>query len=256
MPNYNQAPKLYHLKNNFKTTNFYQLPQGVMDKVFQNISGREGNLIKLITVLLGTLGNGSFGVSEAWICERTGMSHETYIRARQALCDKGWIYREDGKLYVLVDAIMDDKLPTLPKEEKIEVISNYLNAVKEHFHPEERGNLKSPQSSDVKSPLQNNSSDVKSPQGGNMTSPIINNNRINNSTNKEINNLTEECQGTLPTGDAGGVPRNSPPPQEEEYPISGEISRFMAISIAHSSWITENIIYALDTKKYFRVKEE
>ena len=148
MPNYNQAPKLYHLKDAFKSNNFYQLPQGVMDKVFQKLSGREGNAIKLITVLLGTLGNGSFGISEAWICERTGMEHSTYIRARNNLRDKGWIVLEDGYLFVLVDVIMDDEFSSKSQEEKEVVISNNLYSLKKYYSIDK--------SSDVKSPIINN----------------------------------------------------------------------------------------------------
>jgi hypothetical protein len=73
MPNYKQAPKLYHNKTSFNSDNYYNLPQELMDCVFNQIDGKCGNQIKLIIVLLGTLGNGTFGVSEKWICERTGM---------------------------------------------------------------------------------------------------------------------------------------------------------------------------------------
>jgi len=73
MPNYKQAPKLYHNKTNFNSDNYYNLPQELMDCIFTQIDGKSGNQIKLIIVLLGTLGNGTFGVSEKWICERTGM---------------------------------------------------------------------------------------------------------------------------------------------------------------------------------------
>lgn len=105
MPNYKQAPKLYHDKSHFEVGNFYSLPQNLMDCVFNQLDGKCGNQIKLITVLLGTLGNGSFGVSEKWICERTGMRHETYINARKALVEKGWIYLDKQKIYVLPSII-------------------------------------------------------------------------------------------------------------------------------------------------------
>lgn len=101
MSNFNQAPKLIHNKSHFEVGNFYMLPQELMDCVFQQLDGKCGNQIKLITVLLGTLGNGTFGVSEKWICDRTGMIHETYIKARKALVERGWIALQDGKIYVL-----------------------------------------------------------------------------------------------------------------------------------------------------------
>jgi len=34
MPNYKQAPKLYHNKNNFYENNYYGLPQELIDCVF------------------------------------------------------------------------------------------------------------------------------------------------------------------------------------------------------------------------------
>jgi len=73
MPNFKQAPKLLHNKNKYESNNYYNLPQELMDSVFTQLDGKCGNQIKLIIVLLGTLGNGTFGVSEKWICDRTGM---------------------------------------------------------------------------------------------------------------------------------------------------------------------------------------
>ena len=105
MPNYRQAPKLYHNKDEYKDKNFYNLPQGLMDCVFTQLDGRSGNQIKLMCVLLGTLGDGSFGVSEAWICDRTGMVQQTYSTARRALVERGWIYVEDSKIYVLPEIV-------------------------------------------------------------------------------------------------------------------------------------------------------
>ena len=101
MPNYKQAPKLYHNKSSFNCKNYYNLPQELMDCIFKQLDGKCGNQIKLMTVLLGTLGDGTFGVSEAWICDRTGMIQQTYSNARKALVERGWIYVEDSKIYVL-----------------------------------------------------------------------------------------------------------------------------------------------------------
>jgi len=105
MPNYKQAPKLYHNKTDYKSNNFYQLPQDLMDSIFQQLDGKCGNQIKLMTVLLGTLGDGSFGVSEKWVCERTGMIQQTYNTARKALVKRGWIYLENGYIFVLPEVI-------------------------------------------------------------------------------------------------------------------------------------------------------
>ena len=104
MSNLKQAPKLYHTGKKHDTI-FYQLPQDLMDIIFTKIDGKSGNQIKLMCVLLGTQGNGSFGVSEKWICERTGMTQQTYNKARKALIEKGWLKLEDGKLFVLISDI-------------------------------------------------------------------------------------------------------------------------------------------------------
>lgn len=71
-----------------------------MDSVFNQLNGKQGNQIKLMSVLLGTAGDGSFAVSEKWICDRTGMDQSNYSRARKALIDRGWLRLENGKLYV------------------------------------------------------------------------------------------------------------------------------------------------------------
>lgn len=104
MSNFRQAPKLYHSEKKEKGI-FYQLPQRLMDCVFNQLSGREGNQIKLISVLLGTAGDGSFAVSEKYICDRTGMDQPSYSRARKALVDKGWLKMEKGSLCVDIKAI-------------------------------------------------------------------------------------------------------------------------------------------------------
>lgn len=104
MRNFRQAPKLYHSEGKEKK-NTYMLPQKLMDSVFNQLDGKHGNQIKLMTVLLGTAGNGSFAVSEKWICDRTGMDQSNYNRARKALIEKGWLKLEDGHIYVDFDAI-------------------------------------------------------------------------------------------------------------------------------------------------------
>lgn len=104
MANLKQAPRLYH-NGNKKEGLFYQLPQELIDIVFNELDGKSGNQIKLMCVLLGTVGNGSFGVSEKWICERTGMIQQTYNRARKALIEKGWLRLENGKIFVEIDYI-------------------------------------------------------------------------------------------------------------------------------------------------------
>ncbi len=140
MPNFKQAPKLLHNKNKYESNNYYNLPQELMDSVFTQLDGKCGNQIKLIVVLLGTLGNGTFGVSEKWICDRTGMVQQTYSKARQALAQRGWIYAENGKLFVLPKIIKEgiNYPPACVLEEDREkyfqkTISNCVNEIKAQY---------------------------------------------------------------------------------------------------------------------------
>ena len=74
-----------------KNTPFYQLPQDIMDIIFNQLDGKNGNQMKIMIVLLGTVGDGSFRVSEKWICERTGTVQQSYNRARKSLVERGWL---------------------------------------------------------------------------------------------------------------------------------------------------------------------
>lgn len=130
MANLRQAPKLYHIGRKHQG-NFYQLPQDLMDIVFSKIDGKCGNQIKLMCVLLGTQGNGTFGVSEKWICERTGMVQQTYNKARKALIDRGWLKQEDGKLFVLISFIYAEGTTSDCAENKA-TISEYEGTTSEY----------------------------------------------------------------------------------------------------------------------------
>lgn len=80
-----------------------------MQRIFAQLDGHKGNQIKLIIVLLGTIGNGSFRVSEKWIQEQTGMPQSAYSKARKSLIEKGWmVLTDDGCIVVDVNAIMGD----------------------------------------------------------------------------------------------------------------------------------------------------
>lgn len=81
---YRQAPKLYHIGSKDKRDN-YLLPKNLMDPIFNQLNGKQGNQAKLMSVLIGTRGNGNFAVSEKWICDRTGMNQSSYNRTRKAL---------------------------------------------------------------------------------------------------------------------------------------------------------------------------
>ena len=108
MSNFRKAPKLYH-SGKKENKDFYLLPKKLMDPIFNQLNGKQGNQIKLMAVLLGTAGDGRFAVSEKWICDRTGMDQSSYNRARKALIERGWLRLEKGKLYVDFDAISGSK---------------------------------------------------------------------------------------------------------------------------------------------------
>lgn len=105
--NYKQAPLLVHngFKQQFGTRNYYELPQELMRTVFNRLSGKHGNQLKLLIVLMGTSGKHNFRVSQKWITDLTGMDETGYKRARKALHDMGWITHKDGYIAVNFDAI-------------------------------------------------------------------------------------------------------------------------------------------------------
>lgn len=108
MPNNKQAPKLIHRGSKFldpEHKRFYQIPQEAGDIIFNEIDYRAAAQVKIMIILMGTEGNGTFGVSEKWMQDRTGTSKDGYLKARKALEEKGWLTVEDGKIYVNFDAI-------------------------------------------------------------------------------------------------------------------------------------------------------
>ncbi len=236
MPNYKQAPKLYHNKSSFNSKNYYNLPQELMDCIFQQLDGKCGNQIKLMTVLLGTLGDGSFGVSEKWICDRTGMVQQTYSTARKALVERGWVYVEDGKLYVLPTIIRYGfHYPEGATEEerkaiKIATISKCVNDIKKQFNIEPKA-----QYDIVK---QEQFEIVPKAQYEIVDNKIrINNNNINNNS----------------LGISSPVGAESPKPSDS-LKIEGEISRAQADLIIEPEWITPNLLLTT-SGKYFSVKD-
>lgn len=89
MANLTQAPHLVHQgEKTHSDCMEYRLPQDLMDIVLKYLSG---NQLKLMIVLMGTLGNGTFSPSEKWIEQRTSLGHSRYIEARNKLCAMGWL---------------------------------------------------------------------------------------------------------------------------------------------------------------------
>ena len=105
--NYRQAPRLVHKGKKLvnPTDRFWQLPQVLMSNIFNELNGKCGNQIKLMCLLIGTAGNGSFRVSTKWVLEQTGMDETGYKRARKELIERGWLIHENGALTVDFDRI-------------------------------------------------------------------------------------------------------------------------------------------------------
>lgn len=229
MPNLRQAPKLYHNKQDYKDKVFYNLPQDLMDCIFTQLDGRSGNQIKLMCVLLGTLGDGSFGVSEAWICDRTGMVQQTYSTARRALVERGWIYVEDGKMYVLPEIVKNGfKYPegsteAQKKQIREDTISHCVNDLKKKY------NIQTKAQCDIVPQTQ---CDIV-PQ----TQCDIVYNKI--TINKEINNN----EFSAPVG------------AETSYEISGELDQETVDKIIDKTYVEPHIILTT-TGKYFKIKNK
>ncbi len=92
---YNQAQKTGY--------RFYQMPIKLLSYIYQVLPGKNGNIIKVVTFLLGS-GEG-LGVSEALIEERTGLSHQAYCAARKWLLTNEptkYYFKHDKKAHTLI----------------------------------------------------------------------------------------------------------------------------------------------------------
>lgn len=91
MPNYNQAPELKFNGEKSHDNQFYKIPQGLADIVFNEL-GNSSAQLRVMMVLIGT--KEGFKISEQWILDRTGLQHASYINARKALVNRGWLSLE------------------------------------------------------------------------------------------------------------------------------------------------------------------
>lgn len=100
MANYNQAPTLEFngKKKQSGEKNYYAIPQDLADIIFQELGNASAQL-RIMLVLIGT--KPGFKVSDAWICERTGLLHASYITARKALIKRGWLTLNPAKEIVI-----------------------------------------------------------------------------------------------------------------------------------------------------------
>lgn len=99
------TPRLYHEASKFRGY-YYELPHYLMDAVFAVIGFRNGAALRLLIVLLGSNGDGTFCLSNEWIRERTGLSKEQYYRTRRWLMGAGFMKKSGTKYIVDVDAIL------------------------------------------------------------------------------------------------------------------------------------------------------
>lgn len=107
MANFNQAPLLKHkgekAPKNSKWSNIRS--QELEHILFTQIGAQSTAELKIMLVLTGQAAN-KFRISQAWIEEHTGISHSSYIRARDSLVKKGWlIHNKSDELIVDFDQI-------------------------------------------------------------------------------------------------------------------------------------------------------
>lgn len=113
MANYRQAPKLIHVGNKVSLNkNMLIIPQDIAIIICSTLSGKNGNALKLLMFFIGTIGDGSFKISESWIMKSTGMMKTSYINARKTLCDLGWIELEKGSIKLNFNEIRKCKANT------------------------------------------------------------------------------------------------------------------------------------------------
>lgn len=122
MGNTKQAPKLIHEGDKMCSNQFYKIDQSLCETIFNELSGKNGNSLKLIFFLLGNNGAGDFSISEQTVKDRTGMDKKSYQRARKDLTERGWIRNEKGKIIVLIQNIVRTEHDDSSKEKTSKVI--------------------------------------------------------------------------------------------------------------------------------------
>ena len=89
--NYQQAPELKFIGEKQKGNQSYIIPQELADIIFKEL-GNSSAQLRIMMVLIGT--KEGFKISEQWILDRTGLQHSSYINARKALIERGWLNLE------------------------------------------------------------------------------------------------------------------------------------------------------------------
>ena len=132
--NRNQAPKLAFQGEKFNgdKEQAYIIPQELADIIFNDKEfSRSPAPIKLMLTLIGTKVN--FGVSEAWVLQRTGMDGSTYNTVRKKLVAKGWLKHENGYITVDYDSIYGRNCPSESHPQNFEVVSNSIKKTDSNF---------------------------------------------------------------------------------------------------------------------------
>ena len=216
MANYNQAPTLQHKGNKESgNNNFYKIPQELADIVFKELGNASAQL-RIMLVLIGT--KPGFKISDAWICERTGLLHASYINARKALVSRGWLTHEPSSgITVNFDAIYGkNRSNTILQNEK------------------ECSNTTLLQRSNTTLP---HSSNTILPQCSNTTLPIINN--IDNNTDNITDVGFEETAVPAVSSKLGLAPGK----KEPQEPIT------MAAKEAIKKYGSAAVLNAIPTKE-------
>ncbi|MBQ2700089.1 MAG: hypothetical protein IJF65_02925, partial [Clostridia bacterium] len=84
-------------------------PHSLMNAVFQKFDGKHGNAIKLLVVMIGSAGDGSFALSEKMIERRTGIGKQSYHRTMDSLVSLGYVIREKGRVILNLPLLMEDE---------------------------------------------------------------------------------------------------------------------------------------------------
>ena len=120
MANYQKAPTLRFNgeKAQGETKQTYQIPQQLADIVFKEL-GNSSAQLRIMMVLIGTKPD-SFNIAEKWILERTGLQHASYINARKALVQRGWLSLDAAQAITINFDVIYGKSNVVLPEEKTE----------------------------------------------------------------------------------------------------------------------------------------
>lgn len=99
---------------------FGQQPQEIMYYVMNELTGQQGNMLKLMWLLLST--DVGYGVSQQWVLNSTGMQKDKYYDARSILVEIGWLLYEEqpsGPALLGINYTFLWQQAKLPKNERI-----------------------------------------------------------------------------------------------------------------------------------------